>query len=712
VNQTVEEPVNLVEAAFSSDGLLAQQYPGYMARPQQIEFANGIRQAIINNEVFFGEAPTGVGKSLACLVPAAEVILNDGATVVVVTSSIVLQEQYFNEVIPNLEKVLGFPLQSVLIKGRANYLCEYKHNEVTMKGNDLFNFKERKEILDWAGSTRTGDMSELDFIPKRELWHEFAALEEHECQGSRCPAYEGCHYYRQRKLVMSAKLVVCNYHYFLTAIDVEGMLPDDIRVVIMDEGHEISDIAKDFQEQKYGVTSLRGMTDAFLKAGTRAKSQHATIHTELAVNILLETLELAELQGSLESMIYRLSLSFDEHKPDDKDFWSLPHTMRYEINEMAKDHYQTLISKCMGLGHRLDRYGLPQDERHDWYDKYHEDEIKWQISIEIFRDALLDKINFIKRYFLFETKTARDDIFGPEDDIPQESVAPVAVDETIIHWIQEANDKNVTLHIKPSMAAPLMSQVLDTEIRSYTPIIISATLAVAGKFDVIQKDLGVTVPMRHLIVDSPFDLSENMLWWLPQNIPAGNDKFNHLMAAASEMLKVILVLQGKTLCLFTSNKALVASTNFIRENVPEHIHVVAQGEYPRKKIVEMMKNDAHTVIMATRSFFTGIDIQGQNLSAVLLDKFPFPMIGDPVNDYLMSLPYGFFNFSLPHAIVTIKQAFGRGNRTATDKCLVAMLDGRLATQSYKALVFNSFAFPVKATRDFTVVTEYLNNMDK
>jgi ATP-dependent DNA helicase DinG len=706
----VEEPVNLVESAFSDGGLLAQHYPGYIPRPQQIEFANGIRQAIINNEVFFGEAPTGVGKSLACLVPAAEVILNDNATVVVVTSSIVLQEQYFNEVIPNLETVLGFSLKPVLIKGRGNYLCEYKHNEKLMAGNDLFNFKERKEILDWAALTQTGDVSELDFIPKRELWHEFAALDDHECQGSRCPAFEVCHYYRQRRLVMGASLVVCNYHYFLTGIGVEGMLPDNIRVVIMDEGHEVSDIAKSFQEQTYGVFSLRGITDAFLKAGKRAQTAHASIHQELDVNLLVETLDLPSLQGSLESMLYRLSLLFNENKPDDREAWALQHTTRFEINSVAQEHYQTLIAKCMGMTGRLNKYGLPQDDRHTWRDLYHEDEIKWQTSMEIFRDALLDKINFIKRYFLFETKTARDDIFGPEDDASTTPDQPVAVDETIIHWIQDAPDKNVTLHIKPSMAAPLMSQILDTEVRSYTPIIISATLAVAGKFDTLQKDLGVTGPMRQLIVNSPFDLNQNMLWWLPENMPAGNDKYNHLMAAAAEMLKVIMILEGRTLCLFTSNKALIATTNFIREKVPKHINVVAQGEYPRKKIVEMMKNDPHTVIMATRSFFTGIDIQGQNLSAVLLDKFPFPMVGDPVNDYLMSLPFGFFNFSLPRAIVTIKQAFGRGNRTAADKCVVAMLDGRLASSGYKELVFNSFDFKVSATRDFERVAAYLREI--
>jgi ATP-dependent DNA helicase DinG len=708
VNPTVEERINLVEAAFSDGGLLAQQYPGYIARPQQIEFANGIRQAIVNNEVFFGEAPTGVGKSLACLVPAAEVILHDNATVVVVTSSIVLQEQYFNEVIPNLEKVLGFPLQSVLIKGRGNYLCEYKHNEALITGNDLFNFNERKQIMDWAASTRTGDVSELDFVPKRELWREFAALDDHECQGSRCPVFDSCHYYKQRRQVMISRLIVCNYHYFLTAINIEGMLPDNIRVVIMDEGHEVSDIAKDFQEQKYSAASLRGMTDAFLKAGKIARTNHATIHERLAVNLLVEELQLTDLQGSLDSMIYRLSLLFYDEKPQDKDAWTLPHTTRSNINSIAQEHYNTMISKRIALSHMIDRFGLPQDNRYDWNDLYSTDEIKWQVSMEIFRDGLLDKINFLKSFFLFETSIARDNIFGPEDDA--EPTPPAPVDESIIHWVQEAQDRNVTLHIKPSTAAPLMSEILDTNIRSYTPIIISATLAVAGRFETLKQDLGVRVPLRELVVNSPFDLSTNMLWWLPQNIPAGNDKQNHLMSAAKEMLRVIQVLEGRTLCLFTSNKALIETTNFIRRNVPENINVVAQGEYPRKKIVEMMKSDPRTVIMATRSFFTGIDIQGQNLSAVLLDKFPFPMIGDPVNDYLMSLPGGFWNFSLPRAIVTIKQAFGRGNRTATDRCLVAMLDGRLATAGYKELVFNSFDFQVTATRDFERVKEYLLNL--
>lgn len=706
----MEQHENLVELAFGAGGLLAQQYPGYMARPQQIEFANGIRAAMANKEIFLGEAPTGVGKSLASLVPAAEIIMKENAPVIVVTSSIVLQEQYFNEVIPQLEKVLDVSLQPVLIKGRANYLCEYKHNEQLISGTDLFNFKERKELMDWAAKTRTGDVSELDFVPKYELWSEFAALDDNECQGKRCPVFETCHYYRQRKLVMGAKLIVCNYHYFLTAIDAEGMFPGGIRAVIMDEGHEISDIAKNFQEQKYTSNSLKGLLESFYKSGRKSASVHASIDKELDINHLHNALQLDDLQTTLEGAMFNLTTFFNQHKPPDKEAWTLPHETRYGIQNMVMDHYLAMIEKKDALFIRINKYGLDSEERHRWHEVYHEDEIKWQLSLEKFFDGLRERIRFLKRYFVIEDAIrAAENIFGESDD-PTATPPPSehTKDETIIHWIQE-NNGGISLHVKPSMAAPLMSHILDTESRTYTPIIISATLAVGGEFRHLKEDLGIEHPTRELVVSSPFDLTNNLLWYLPQGVPAGNTR-EHLLFAAEEMKRIILAARGRTLCLFTSNRALIETTNFMRNNLPSNINIVAQGEYPRQKIVDMMKSDAHTVIMGTRSFFTGIDIQGQNLSAVLVDKLPFPMIGDPVNDYLMSLQSGFWNFTLPRAIVTLKQAFGRGNRTTKDKCIVSVMDGRVATSGYKVIIFNSFDFQVTATRNFDAVKEYLETI--
>jgi ATP-dependent DNA helicase DinG len=234
----------------------------------------------------------------------------------------------------------------------------------------------------------------------------------------------------------------------------------------------------------------------------------------------------------------------------------------------------------------------------------------------------------------------------------------------------------------------------------------SATLAANQSFEHIKEDLGIKEKVNELIVSSPFPLEENMLWYLPDGTPAGSDP-GHINFVLREQKKVIELLGGKTLCLYTSNKNLKIAEDYFSGALPKGIQVVSQNKLPKQKIIDIMRNNPNVVVLGTKSLFTGIDIQGPNLSAVLIDKFPFPMIGDPINDTLMDQPRGFHKFSLPEAIIAMKQGFGRLNRTATDRGIVAMYDGRLSTAKYKNKIFNSFDFKIRATKNWNDVVEYL-----
>lgn len=684
---------NLVEEAFQEGGLLSKQFPGYIPREQQIDLARKVQESIRDHKLLFGQAPTGVGKSLAALVPAAEVIFQEDAPVVVVTSSIVLQEQYFHKDVPTLERVLGRRLNATLIKGRNNYLCVLKANEAKISG--ITNSTQQEEflaLLKWSESTKTGDMSELDFVPKYAMWSEFAALEDNECKGKRCPAYDSCHYYRERKKVMASKLIICNYHYFFQALQNETMLPAGVRVVVMDEGHEISAIARDFQERAYTVHSLKQIFSAFLKT-----KQLFERHASPLVNdfdAYVAEAELNWIQDSMERMFSDIAHYFRVWKKAHSDALTLTSKERSGLQDLAKEHYlrikHAVITAKAYANELLDR--AMQDDV-----ELNEEEEEWVNALGSFASLLEAKQRFMERFFRFPVENL---FFGGTQE-PE--------DETVIFWLQAQGDLGVSLHVKPSMSAPLMEQVLDTSQQEYTPIILSATLAVGGKFDHLVRDLGVTRPHNELCVSSPFDLTANMLWYLPKDVLAGNEK-EHLPSTLEEMMKIIRVLNGRTLCLFTSIRNLNEATATFRRRLPSGIEVIAQNEYPRRQLIDRLKKNPNTVLMGTKSFFTGIDIQGQNLSAVLIDKLPFPMIGDPVNDYLMSRPGGFWTFSIPELVVSLKQAMGRLNRTVNDKGVVAVFDSRLSTGRYKGVIFDSFDFKITRTREWEQVQEYLQNI--
>jgi ATP-dependent DNA helicase DinG len=245
----MKQTTDLVSETFEEGGLLSKVISNYKPRSQQLELSKKIQESMKNQIPLIAEAPTGTGKSLAALAPAFEHIMKTDEPVIAVTSSIILQEQYMNKDIPMLEKLYDFSASPVLIKGRNNYLCPRKYNEFR-NGKVGFNtseqIKEAGDVNRWATQTKTGDKAELDFNPTYGVWSKFACIDNNECTGKQCSLFSNCHYYRERNKIPSSKLIVTNYHYFFSALEsMAPMLPPKARVVIMDEGHEISSIIED-----------------------------------------------------------------------------------------------------------------------------------------------------------------------------------------------------------------------------------------------------------------------------------------------------------------------------------------------------------------------------------------------------------------------------------------------------------------------------------
>lgn len=685
----MEEVLDLVNETFKEGGLLARSVSNYRERPQQIELSKKIQSCIKNKQSLLSEAPTGVGKSLAALIPAFEHIKKTDEPVIVVTSSIILQEQYVNKDIPLLEKLLDFKVNPVLIKGRQNYTCPKKVNDARngkMSATTSEMVRECEDVLKWAITSSSGDKSELDFVPKYSTWSQFSCVDGNECTGKQCPFFSICPYYRERSKVQTAKLIVCNYHYFFTAMENEGkMLPSTAKVVIMDEGHEINAIARDFQEKKYSMKSLRQHFDYFAKAMERAEK------SDIGGSVfkLFESMEFDAINQTLMELFVGLLHEYKLARPA-MDFLMLSLPERTRLQKYAAEHIKSLEHAVIEGNRYLEKLGFSFENLPAMVDYYDEDAVDFMVVVSKTADFLMEKAETLR--FMFS-------INGLDDD-------------NFIFWLQSHND-SVSIHAKPLNGSGLTRKIFSEEGKS--TIVMSATLAANQSFDHIKKELGIGTdkkeyPVEDLIVTSPFNLTENLLWYLPKDTPAGNDR-DHLPYALEEMKKVIEELNGRTLCLFTSKKNMLKAYEYFEASLPEPITVITQDQMPKQKIIDYAKAHDHTVILGTKSFFTGVDIQGHHISAVLIDKLPYPMIGDPVNDYLMNEPRGFHKFSLPEAIISLKQAFGRLNRTTEDKGVVAVYDGRLATARYKNKIFNSFDFKVQATTDWNVAKDYIKNLE-
>lgn len=659
-----------VDQAFGEDGLLAQNLPGYVERKGQVEIAQKIEQHVLGgNGILFAEGPTGVGKSIAALVPAFDSLrTNPEGFVLVVTSSILLQEQYLHKDIPFLEGLFDFKVNPVLLKGKRNYLCNYKATDTKMAGvtTNTNTALQHSKVRAWASETRTGDINELDFVPQYEVWKEYSIVEDGECTGKQCPAFKQCFYYANRAKSTKARIIVCNYHYFLLASMSDGMLPGTPQMIIFDEAHEVANITRDFQENILTPNSFSGPATMLMNAAKNADSENGG-----SMEHFVKGLGFGELQDRLTDEasilhgIFRNEKSpYQEYVTLDFDNIEIYEQSLRRIGRLLQARYLEMKAIRGSLDDYVDSYGIE-----NWSDA----EKKWYNIVRQMTEILEKKTTLI----LHAIKSPQDAAY--------------------LTWLQPVRDKTkalLAIHRKPFSAKLLAENVLFNS----PAVFISATLSIEGSFTYYRKELGAPKDRTdEIVAESPFKLDENLLWYLPENCPEGAGNNGHIDFVLNEMQSIAERLNGRTMMLFTSRSNMLQAVGQM-EKAFEHtnVRVLNQHDHPKDRILTAMRSDPHVIVIGTKSFFTGVDIPGSNLSAVLIDKMPFPLTGDPVNNYLMSQERGFHRFTLPETIITSKQAVGRLNRRVSDVGIVAIFDGRLRTKQYKKKFFRSFGFKIQA----------------
>jgi ATP-dependent DNA helicase DinG len=648
----------MIDRVLGPGGLCAAAFPGYEPRPGQLAMARRIASAIDGDDRLLVEAGTGTGKTLAYLVPA----LLSGRKVVVSTGTKTLQEQIATVDLPRLRAildpsgVLGQPLRFAVMKGLANYLCLRRLGERDRQ-RSLLPAPDMDRLLAWAGETASGDRADLaDLADDSPLWREVSATPETRI-GPRCTFFESCFVTGMRRRAAEAPLVIVNHHLYFADLALRSQWPEaqvipPHEVVIFDEAHQIEEIATEF----FGlhVSTQR----AFALARDLGRASEVS-----APRAQASSARLAAAAGALGDAL--------------RDRLPAPRPGVDEVRVPIPDNLWAGAARARY--HDLD--GV-LDEIATWLDPDGEAAGKAERPAEV---AALGR----------RAGALRADLGTLVDGRSRDSV----------RWIA-ATPRNVSLHASPIDVGPSLARAFDL---CPGPIIFtSATLTVAGRFDYIRARLGLGDAAAEVAYPSPFRYDRQALLYVAVDLPEPNDGA-FAAAAAARMAELCAITQGRALLLFTSFRNLRVAEAHLRATTSHPLLV--QGERPRHLLLAALRARVGSVLLATQSFWEGVDVPGEALSLVVMDRVPFAVPDDPLTaariEHIHAQggdPFG--SFQLPKAALSLKQGFGRLIRSRGDRGVVGVLDGRLARRPYGATLLGSLPADCPRTESLEDVSAF------
>ncbi len=622
--------------------------------------ATAVEDALNEKRHLIVEAGTGTGKTLAYLLP----IIKSGQRVIVSTGTKNLQEQLFFKDVPFLEQALfgesttGSPrLKVCYMKGRQNYLCRKKLYDLTGQPvlNGLEEINEFRTLLDWEKETKTGDRAELSMLPETSpLWGKLNASADH-CVGSKCTEFERCFITEMRRKAAESDIIIVNHHLFFADLSVKlaaekapdaGVLPS-AACVIFDEAHELEDVA----------SSYFGITVSNLKVEDLLRDLEITLREKKMIST-----DLLQLSGRIRE---RAQFFFSLLPAGDGRF---AFDNREDFLEENGGEFVGLKNVIRQLHSEMQAIPNKPDEVHNLIRRT--DELHAQLC------------------FLMESR-----------------------DRNTVYWIERRGGRgrggkveNVFLQATPIDVSAILRRSLFDRFDSI--VLTSATLAVAGGFDYIKGRLGLE-NARELIVPSHFDYESQALFFVPPNMPDPRD--STFTAQATQRIRQLLeITRGRAFCLFTS----LAQMQQVHDALLGQLEypMLLQGSAPKTALIEQFRSTPNAVLFATSSFWQGVDVQGEQLSCVIIDKIPFAVPSDPIvqaRGRAIDEAGGnsFVDYSVPAAVITLKQGFGRLIRSLNDRGLLVLLDNRILKKQYGRIFVQSLP-PYTRTTDIRKVEEF------
>ena len=619
--------LNSVDEAFADDGPLARAIDQYEPRSGQRQMARDVAAVLSDGGVLLAEAGTGTGKTMAYLVPA----ILSGRRVLISTGTKNLQEQIYFKDLPALARALPIKFRAAYMKGRANYLCLHRLDQAraSLPPGVV------DSIAAWAEDTETGDRAEIEDLPDDSgLWQELAATAD-TCLGSECPQYQQCFVTRMRQRAAEADLVIVNHHLLCADAAVReqsyGEVIPDTQYLILDEAHQLEDVAT----QYFGISLSNYRLDELVRDVERA----------------LRTGAVPDPEGDVQRATGRV-----------------------------RDHGRALFGSLAMARRTRGRYG--------------EDRVR--ITAEWFGDIVTDGLAVSTALDGLEAATAlaakgtESGADGSEDALTLSRRARetrddlqflLAAGNPAFVYFLEARGRGVFLRAAPiDVSAIIRDQLLG---RMHATVLTSATLAVDGSFEYIRQRLGID-EATEIRVPSEFDFARQSLLYLPRRMPQPRaPEFSD--AVARQVEEILRRTQGRAFVLFTSYTMLHAVHEMLMGSVPYPLFV--QGTAPRSTLLTSFRATPNAVLLATSAFWQGVDVVGEQLSCVIIDKLPFASPGDPITAARIEAVAAsgrdaFSDYQVPLAILALLQGLGRLIRHRTDRGVLAVLDPRLRTMGY------------------------------
>ncbi|UXN33638.1 ATP-dependent DNA helicase [Avibacterium paragallinarum] len=627
--------------AFAETGVLSQHIKGFRPRAEQLEMAQAVAQAISAKEALVVEAGTGTGKTFAYLVPA----LLAGKKTIISTGSKNLQDQLFNRDLPAIKKALNYTGKIALLKGRSNYLCLERLDQVIAQGvlGDRSVLADLSKVRKWNNATKTGDLSEcVEIAEDSPILPQLTSTTE-SCLGSDCPNYGDCYVAAARKKALNADVVVVNHHLFFADMAVKesgfGELIPNAQAIIFDEAHQLADIASQYFGQSLTARQLFDL----------CKDANIVYRTELK--------DLKQLGVAADNLLKLV-----------QDFRLL-----------------------LGEG----------NQRGNWRTLYQQSAV--QKNVELLQEKLAFLAEVVK-LSLGRSQTL-DSIF---ERIGAIQLMLKRLQESHLvgycYWY-ETLGRGFGLHITPLTVADKFGEQLNSKEAAW--IFTSATLEVGGTFEHFCQRLGIEKATQK-ILPSPFNYPEQALLCVPRYLPALN-RADTQTQLGKMLLPIIEKNQGRCFVLCTSYAMMRGLADFFREH--SNLTILLQGETAKTKLLEQFTTQSHAVLVATSSFWEGVDVRGEALSLVVIDKLPFtapdePLLKARMEDCRLQGKDPFNEIQIPEAVITLKQGVGRLIRDVTDRGAVIICDSRLVMRSYGETFLKSLP-NAKRTRDLNNVIQFL-----
>jgi ATP-dependent DNA helicase DinG len=635
---------------FGEDGPLAKTIPDFRARSGQVAMAQAIQKAIEEMRPLIAEAGTGTGKTFAYLVPA----LLSGGKVIISTGTKTLQDQLFSRDLPAVRAALKIPVTVALLKGRANYVCHYHLAQALATGR-LRSREEAghlQEVARFIHASQTGDKAELSAVPEQSgVWPLVTSTREN-CLGQECPHHGECFVLAARKNALQADVVVVNHHLFFADIMLRdegaGELLPQCHTIILDEAHQLPETATLFFGRSLSTTQL-------IELGRDATAEALQASAELR--------EIPDAAVSLEKSArdLRLSLPLREGRLS---------RQQVERHEGFLPAVATVIDRLEALKERVAQQAERSEGLH---------------AIQVRTEDLLEGL---KEWF----------------------AQGAGAGSSQICWA-ECFSQSLQLNASPLSVAEMFQNQWQSSPRAW--ILTSATLSVNGDFRHYQQEMGLN-GVEALSWDSPFDYARHSLLYVPKGLPEPNTP-DYTPAVVESALPVLRASLGRAFLLFTSHRAMKEAYELLRPRLEAEgldYPVMIQGETTRTELLNRFRDHGHAILLGTQSFWEGVDVKGEALSLVVIDRLPFAPPDDPVmaariEEINRQGRNAFMEFQLPQAVITLKQGAGRLIRDEQDRGVLMICDPRLIGKPYGRRIWMSLP-PMMRTRELADVTDFFS----